>query len=122
MIDEKKITDTLDEANGFIVNKRPAPPVHYSTGEKFDTSPGTEDPIDFISITDSENSSDESESDENDTENENIQNSAEVSSQSVSEIYTTEWNICFLFCAAYFIITLPLTFTTLDGCKHLRQR
>lgn len=87
----------MAEANAFIDNKRLVPPVQYKTSKKFNTSPGTKDPVDSIAITDNEDSSDDSESDQNDTKNPIASNDDEVSSQNVSDTYKTERAICVLF-------------------------
>lgn len=77
----------MAEANAFIDNKRLAPPVQYKTSKKFNTSPGTKDPVDSIAITDSEDSSDDSESEQNETKKYIASNDDEVSPRNVSDTY-----------------------------------
>lgn len=48
------------------------PPVQYMTGKKFDTSPGTRNPVDSITITDSDDSSDGSELDSGEDSSQNV--------------------------------------------------
>ena len=77
----------MAEANAFIDNKRLVPPVQYKTSKKFNTSPGTKEPVDSIAITDSEDSSDDSELNQNETKNAIASNDDEVS----SALRNTSW-------------------------------